>query len=1050
MKLRNKSVGTSASKKKEQSSIAPLAPKKKPPRRVAAALPSLDEEPPSSAFSNRHVGAMTAFADDPVRGPPLLAPPADVEALNGPNFLTTALLDFLIQKAVPSNLPEDILIGSSNSMSYFETMNRKHVHPANSADVATANVLRRKFQVYSMKEYRFISVSCLQGHFFLVSVLFDLDNPLPFREVLVYDSIRKSGRNSHKLPKNSNAAKYLRSFQQFLATFCGFATSNPAFLLNNPDVILADAKYGKCPQQQNAHDCGIFALATLLHLIDNKGSNVEQAFSQQHIGQLRHAIYQTITTSQQLSWDFYCEYLPVLTRRGISPVETQLEAPVDEVAQLEAPVYEVAQLEAPVDEEAVAVAIAVPVDDNGLLSDEEVFVESAYTDDSDTTSDDSSTVTADPYTPPPILTIDKDMSNPESANATEVLDMTFTEMFIDKNKQYKSLEELNNDVDLYEEITGVRLIIKRSEESSRIYGCGAHIGCSFRAKFGKIRGEEGIILKTLWTKAYHSGVRAPPTAKGRAHKKRIKGRLDPSVDEVAAVKDGKPKAKDVMKAAANKRGIETTYSQAYRAIRRRDEDNWQQHKSSFELIIPYLLKFKDLNDHTTVKYETHGEHLSRIFVCPGIMKSRMRFVRPVMALDAAHLKSQWRGTLYVASVKTACDEIYPVAVAIMQENENADGWNWFLEHLHSAIEILTMDHPNGRVRYKYFSFVSDRQKGLMQALKNVFPNNHSWFCSIHIQRNVERMHGKKVAGYVTPLAKSCSHRQSTRMLKEIAKLSNGALRYLEGIEPSQWRGTAWLDDLGLPPRYGIVTSNMAESSNSMFDRARDGSWLYTLDTILGTMTERISAMRMKNAENQGIVSSVMKQLRDSWEKCAGYKVIEVHDKGDEFNIVRQSTVASEEHKRYNIDVAIRICTCGKWQEFGYPCVDAMAYYRLHAKMSFTRICEDLVDIQYKYATEQELLEVNVVPVCIETIAHDGVTLPPLPCTQRSSGRPKKKRFRKRSKWAHEPENSNIKCSECGLPGHNKRTCEARKHLMEEDQKRTPEERMNEMLELDLS
>ena len=233
----------------------------------------------------------------------------------------------------------------------------------------------------------------------------------------------------------------------------------------------------------------------------------------------------------------------------------------------------------------------------------------------------------------------------------------------------------------------------------------------------------------------------------------------------------------------------------------------------------------------------------------------------------------------------------------------------------------------------------------MLALRNAFPNNHSWFCSIHLQRNVDRMHGKRVASFVHPLAVSCSHRQSTRWLNEIGRISPLGLRYLEGIEPSQWRGTAWVDDLGLPPRYGIVTSNMAESTNSMFEKARDGSWLYTLDTILGTMTERISAMRTKVAENQGIVPSVLKALRDSWERCAGYKVIEVHNKGDEFNIVRQSTQASEESMRFNVDVAVRICTCGKWQEFGYPCVDAMAYYRLHAKLSFTRICEELVDHQ---------------------------------------------------------------------------------------------------------
>ena len=164
------------------------------------------------------------------------------------------------------------------------------------------------------------------------------------------------------------------------------------------------------------------------------------------------------------------------------------------------------------------------------------------------------------------------------------------------------MEELTVDVDQYEMMSGNRLIIKKSEEYSRIYVCGSHIGCCFRAKFGKIRGEDGIVLKDAVTTPLHSGERAPPTAKGRSHKKRLKGRIEPVVNEVASVKDGKPKAKDVMKAAAHMNGIDTTYHQAYRAIKRVILDNWEQHASSFQLIIPHLLKFKELNPDSTVVY----------------------------------------------------------------------------------------------------------------------------------------------------------------------------------------------------------------------------------------------------------------------------------------------------------------------------------------------------------------------------------------------------------------------------------------------------------------
>ena len=41
----------------------------------------------------------------------------------------------------------------------------------------------------------------------------------------------------------------------------------------------------------------------------------------------------------------------------------------------------------------------------------------------------------------------------------------------------------------------------------------------------------------------------------------------------------------------------------------------------------------------------------------------------------------------------------------------------------------------------------------------------------------------------------------------------------------------------------------------------------------------------------------------------------------------------------------------------------------------------------------------------------------------------KQRIRKRSRWAHEPEKSNIVCSRCHKRGHNVRTCFAREDLV---------------------
>ncbi|MFN9961309.1 MAG: transposase, partial [bacterium] len=104
--------------------------------------------------------------------------------------------------------------------------------------------------------------------------------------------------------------------------------------------------------------------------------------------------------------------------------------------------------------------------------------------------------------------------------------------------------------------------------------------------------------------------------------------------------------------------------------------------------------------------------------------------------------------------------------------------------------------------YKYFTFISDRQKGLIQALRKVFPNNHSCFCSIHVARNVEKHCGKKVATLVHDLSTTFSSLYSCFLMEKINKLSKKGKNYLEGIPSNQWRSTAWMEDSLLPPRYG--------------------------------------------------------------------------------------------------------------------------------------------------------------------------------------------------------------------------------------------------------
>jgi hypothetical protein len=1021
----------------------------------------------------------TPFADDPFRGAPLPRPSAEhIDDLNSRRFLKTSLIDFILRHVLPEDLPCDILIGSSNSFRYFETYNNKNtVQQSNptSGDNYNTELIQSKYQVYSQRRYRYIAAICDSNHFFVISLVFDLEaDENPIYEVRVYDSNHKIRRTRDQPARSSSHGRYLLAFQKFMSKFVAFSTKHSQLLLKDKTLILRDARYVDCPQQENGHDCGVFALATLLHLVDGH-ENMHDAFRQDDITKLRHDLHNSLSKGQNINWDTLRNAFPTLSLRttkvsphlhdndkevlptrsltslderendlGGNPSSDDTDHDNNEHQSENEGNDDKGNNDKCTDDEHMAVMASRNhslVQNNPAMEHEEElrpslseldeFLEMHH----EPINEDDDTL-AEMY--------DGGVPPLEQPSMEETRDNLFIPFFVDK--KYKCVQDINPDMDDYETLSGFRFVIQKSTAFSRQYRCRSHTGCTFSAPFGRKRGTDFIILKGSLTHPVHCGPKVTVPPGGRTPKRRCKGRVEAIVDHVVSSKHKDPVANDVIKSGANFHGRDMTYAQAYRAVTDAGYEKWEQDKGSFEMIIPYLEKFDLLNEDSTVRYEVDiDSRIYRIFVCPGFMNKTMMHVRPVMSLDACHLRSKWKGTLYVASVKTTCENIYPVAFAITKDNENEAGWTWFLEQLRSSIKCLVQPHPLEAVRYKYFSFVSDRSKGLLTALRTVFPENYNWFCAIHIARNSEKWGGQRVTSDVYQLAKTFSLRYADYLLKQIEKVSKRAATYVKEIEAERWRSTAWLQDKGLPPRYGIITTNMSESTNNMFEKARDGSWLSSIDTILSMMMERICDLRKKMEGRQGFVAYLVRDLKKIWDDCAGYKVLHGNEQ-HQFTIVRLSKTSKEIPKKYALNIDQYTCECGQWQDMGYPCIDAMAYFRLHKKYSFSYVISEYVDALYRYETQYEMMKDNINPVCMETIAPDGCTLPPQGNEKRMSGRPRKKRFRKRPRTACDPDESPIVCSRCHEAGHNIRTCIAR----EREQDNETEGTRTNVSRLDLS
>ncbi|KAI2492706.1 Protein FAR1-RELATED SEQUENCE [Fragilaria crotonensis] len=162
----------------------------------------------------------------------------------------------------------------------------------------------------------------------------------------------------------------------------------------------------------------------------------------------------------------------------------------------------------------------------------------------------------------------------------------------------------------------------------------------------------------------HSEVCRPKqAADGRKWKKRRNAVLDDVIDQIVRTKKGAPTPADVVKTAATKSGVVVSYMTAYRALRFQTSSMRNASVKNFEMVIPFLEGLKKTNPGSVIGYTRDEEkRLVDLHVFPGIMNGLLKFVRPVVSLDATHLRSEHKGTLYIASVLSGCNDIFPMGL----------------------------------------------------------------------------------------------------------------------------------------------------------------------------------------------------------------------------------------------------------------------------------------------------------------------------------------------------------------------------------------------------
>ncbi|GKA57001.1 transposase, MuDR, MULE transposase domain protein [Tanacetum coccineum] len=122
----------------------------------------------------------------------------------------------------------------------------------------------------------------------------------------------------------------------------------------------------------------------------------------------------------------------------------------------------------------------------------------------------------------------------------------------------------------------------------------------------------------------------------------------------------------------------------------------------------YLEK-KNQGTVTRIKTDDNGV-FEMLFIAIGAsIRTFLNYLRPVLMIDAAHLKGIYKGTNLVAVAMDGNNQIVPIAFGICK-GETGPCWSWWMSVLKECIG----DNPN-------LLFISDRHAAIALAVEKEFP-----------------------------------------------------------------------------------------------------------------------------------------------------------------------------------------------------------------------------------------------------------------------------------------------------------------------------------------
>lgn len=249
-------------------------------------------------------------------------------------------------------------------------------------------------------------------------------------------------------------------------------------------------------------------------------------------------------------------------------------------------------------------------------------------------------------------------------------------------------------------------------------------------------------------------------------------------------------------------------------------------------------------------------------------------------------------------------------------------WTWFVSELLDEI---------GGVEERKWTFISDRQKGLLETIKELAPGCAHRFCVRHIYQNFkQKWTSLELKSLLWKASSTANLNEFERYMHDIEKIDKAAATWLRNIPPCHWSRSFFSIDC----KSDVLVNNLCESFNNYILVAREKPIISMFEWIRTRLTTRIQVKKAGMEKDEGtICPNILKKInkcqifaRNCYPRWCGVQEFEVEVLND----------------RYVVNLEKKICSCGMFQLSGYPCPHAWSCI---AERRYK--IEDYVDSYYK-------------------------------------------------------------------------------------------------------